>query len=223
MIKLHREGLGILVSLAILFTLANFVAFSFSPHWVISWIVLLMTIVLMGLALNFFRRPRRHNPLADSPGIIVAPADGKLVVVEEVFESEFLQKQCLKVSIFMSIYDVHANWFAVAGQVRQVTHSDGNFLKAFLPKSSTENERSAVLIETTEGHLVLERQIAGAVARRIITYAEVGDTVGVNNFLGFIKFGSRIDLYLPLGSQISVPIGSKVTGNTTVLGHLPQP
>ena len=123
-------------------------------------------------------------------------------------------------SIFMSIYDVHANWFACNGVVRHVSHTDGNFYKAFLPKSSTENERSAVVIETPQGHRVLERQIAGAVARRIVTYPQVGEEGTINDFVGFIKFGSRVDVFLPLGTTINVEVGQTVTGNQTIIGKL---
>lgn len=174
------------------------------------------------LLVNFFRNPNRHNSLADEEGAITSPCDGKLVVVEEVFESEILRKQCLKVSIFMSILDVHANWVAVKGKVTHVSHQEGNFLMAFLPKSSTENERSAVVLETPEGYTILERQIAGAVARRISTYLKEGQEVTGNSHLGFIKFGSRIDLYLPLGTTINIPLGAKVKGNSTLLGYLPR-
>ncbi len=220
MIKVHHEGVGILVSFFLIFTVASATAFFYAP-WFVFLVILLTSIVLMGLALNFFRSPYRHNVAAQEPRMLVAPADGELVVVEETFEEEFFKEKCLKVSIFMSIFDVHANWFCCNGTVKHVGHTEGNFLKAFLPKSSVENERSAVIIETPEGHKVLERQIAGAVARRIVTYPEVNDRVTLNDFLGFIKFGSRIDLYLPLGTEIYLKPGVKVKGNTTVLGKLP--
>lgn len=220
MIKVHHEGVGILISFFLVFVVASVTAF-FYAHWMIFWIVLLSSVVLMGLALNFFRSPHRSNALVNEPGVIVAPADGKLVVVEETYESEFFHERRLKVSIFMSIFDVHANWFCCNGLVKHVSHTEGNFLKAFLPKSSVENERSAVIIETPEGYKVLERQIAGAVARRIVTYPEVGDVATINDFIGFIKFGSRIDLYLPIGTEICLTPGIKVKGNTTILGKLP--
>lgn len=221
MIKVHHEGVGIIISFLLIFLVIDITAYFYAPIFVFIP-VLTATLVLMGLALNFFRLPSRHNEKENEKGLLVAPADGKLVVVEEVFENQLLHEHCLKVSIFMSIVDVHANWFACNGTVSHVEHTSGNFLKAFLPKSSTENERSAVIIETPEGHRILERQIAGAVARRIVTYPEVKDEVTVNDFLGFIKFGSRIDLYLPLGTEIFPEIGSKVKGNTTILGKLPK-
>lgn len=220
--KVHHEGRGILFSFFLIFSVIDALAFLASPYILIPIVLLVGTLVLMGLAFNFFRSPNRHNEGEGQEDIIVAPADGKLVTIEEVYEGEILQTQCLKVSIFMSIYDVHANWFACNGVVRHVSHTDGNFYKAFLPKSSTENERSAVVIETPQGHRVLERQIAGAVARRIVTYPQVGDVGTVNDFVGFIKFGSRIDLYLPLGTEIFIEPETKVKGNTTVIGKLPS-
>lgn len=221
MIKVHHEGVGILISFFLVFVVACITAF-FYAHWLVFWVVLLASIVLMGLALNFFRSPHRYNPAVNEEGVLVAPADGELVVVEETFEEEYFRERCLKVSIFMSIFDVHANWFCCNGVVKFVGHAEGNFLKAYLPKSSVENERSAVIIETPQGHRILERQIAGAVARRIVTYPEENDQVTINDFIGFIKFGSRIDLYLPLGTEIYLKPGVKVKGNTSVLGKLPS-
>ena len=212
LMKVHHEGRGILISFFLIFLVIDVLAFLASPYIAIPIFLLVSTLTLMGLAFNFFRSPNRHN---------VAPADGKLVTIEEVYEGEILQTQCLKVSIFMSIYDVHANWFACNGVVRHVSHTEGNFHKAFLPKSSTENERSAVVIETPQGHRVLERQIAGAGARRLVTYPQVGEEGTINDFVGFIKFGSRIDLYLPLATEIFIAPETKVKGNTTVIGKLP--
>lgn len=222
LMKVHHEGRGILISFFLIFLVIDVLAFLTSPYIAIPIFLLVSTLTLMGLAFNFFRSPNRHNEGEGQEDIIVAPADGKLVTIEEVYEGEILQAQCLKVSIFMSIYDVHANWFACNGVVRHVSHTEGNFYKAFLPKSSTENERSAVVIETPQGHRVLERQIAGAVARRIVTYPQVGEEGTINDFVGFIKFGSRIDLYLPLGTEIFIAPETKVKGNTTAIGKLPS-
>lgn len=218
--KIHREGTGIIISFVILFIIANLATFFFVTPIVVFILTLLITGTLLGLALNFFRFPHRSNPEAQNPNVIVAPADGKVVVVEEVYEGEYLKKNCIQVSIFMSIYDVHANWFACHGKVLEVHHHGGAFHKAFLPKSSTENERSALVTETVAGP-VLQRQIAGAVARRIVTYPQKGDVADVHEFMGFIKFGSRIDLYLPLGTDLRVRIGDVVSGHTTTLGFLP--
>ncbi len=221
-VRLHREGLGLLVSFFLMLTTACWATFVFVPFKGVFILTLLISITIMGLALNFFRFPKRSNNEASNRQVIVAPADGKLVVMEEVDEPELLGRRCLKLSIFMSLYNVHANWVACNGTIMHVEHQSGAYYKAFLPKSSVLNERSAVIIKTDDGHEVLERQIAGAVARRVVTYPKVGDNVGVHDFLGFIKFGSRIDLYLPLGTQISVQLGDEVQGGTTTLGYLPD-
>ena len=221
-VRLHREGLGLLISFFLILTLACWATFVFVPFKGVFFLTLLVSMTLMGLALNFFRFPKRHNDEASNRQVIVAPADGKVVVVEETEEPELLGRKCLKLSIFMSLYNVHANWVACNGTVTHVEHQSGAYYRAFLPKSSVLNERSAVIIRTDTGHEVLERQIAGAVARRIVTYPMVGDRVDVTDFLGFIKFGSRIDLYLPLGTQIIVPIGTEVQGGATTLGYLPS-
>lgn len=171
------------------------------------------------LMVNFFRCPIRRFE-EDTTKVVVAPADGKIVVIEEVEENEYFHDKRLMVSIFMSVVNVHANWYPVDGVVKKVCHHSGNFMKAWLPKASTENERSTIVIETPEGVEILTRQIAGAVARRIVTYAEVGEECGIDEHLGFIKFGSRVDVYLPLGTEVCVEMGQKTTGNQTVLAKL---
>ena len=156
----------------------------------------------------------------DTEKIVVAPADGKIVVIEEVDENEYFHDRRLMISIFMSIVNVHANWYPVDGTIKKVAHHNGNFMKAWLPKASTENERSTVVIETPEGVEVLTRQIAGAVARRIVTYAEVGEECYIDEHMGFIKFGSRVDVYLPIGTEVCVSMGQLTTGNQTVIAKL---
>lgn len=180
-----------------------------------------VSLVLFLLVLNFFRSPARHFPF-DSEGMVIAPADGTIVAIEEVMENEILHEKRLQVSIFMSIFNVHANWFPVDGTVKSVSHQKGRFMAAYLPKSSTENERSAVVITTRGGHDILARQIAGAMARRIVTYAKAGEPCTVNEQMGFIKFGSRVDVYLPLGSEVIVKMDQKVTANQTVIARLPK-
>ena len=152
--------------------------------------------------------------------LMVAPADGKIVVIEEVEENEYFHDRRLMISIFMSIVNVHANWYPVDGTIKKVAHHNGNFMKAWLPKASTENERSTVVIETPEGVEILTRQIAGAVARRIVTYAEVGEECYIDEHMGFIKFGSRVDVYLPIGTEVCVSMGQLTTGNQTVIAKL---
>lgn len=171
------------------------------------------------LVVNFFRSPRRLFR-GDPENAVVASADGTVVALEETFESEYLKCRCIQLSVFMSIFNVHANWFPVDGEVIFTKHHPGRFMAAYLPKSSNENERSTVVIRTPGGQLVLMRQIAGAMARRIVTYAQPGDEASIEDHMGFIKFGSRVDLYLPLGTEIRVNIGDKTTGGVTEVARL---
>ena len=154
--------------------------------------------------------------------MIVAPADGTIVVIEPTVEDEYLNEKRMQVSIFMSVFNVHANWFPTNGKIVYYTHNDGRFMSANLPKSSTENERSTVVIETPNNKRILVRQIAGALARRIVTYAKTGQTCSVNEQLGFIKFGSRVDMYLPMDSEILVNMRQHVVGNKTIIAKLPK-
>ena len=172
------------------------------------------------VVLNFYRCPIRYFE-GDTERLVVAPADGKIVVIEEVMENEYFHEKRLMISIFMSLFNVHANWFPVDGKVKKVVHKDGNFHKAWVPKASEENEHSDVLITTPEGEDILCRQIAGAMARRIVTYAKPGEECYIDEHLGFIKLGSRVDVYLPLGSEVCVKMGQYTTGDQTVLAKLP--
>lgn len=218
-VKIHHEGTNILIVSAIV------IAIAVTPLWLwvrpIAWPIVVTAIlgVLYFFTANFFRSPRRHFD-GDTHNAVVASADGTVVALEEVYEPEFLKCRCIQLSIFMSVLNVHANWFPVNGEVVYATHHSGRYLAAYLPKSSTENERSTVAIRTPEGQLVLVRQIAGAIARRIVTYAEKGTEACIDDHLGFIKFGSRVDVYLPLGTEILVNLGTKTTGGVTQIGRL---
>ena len=184
-----------------------------------SFLVLVVTLVAYGIAVNFFRCPIRLIE-GDIENTVVAGADGKVVVVEEVEENEYFHDRRIMVSIFMSLTNVHANWFPVEGFVKLVEHQNGNFHKAWLPKASMENERTTVVIETPAGEEVLVRQIAGAVARRIVTYARPDEECYIDEHLGFIKFGSRVDVFLPLTAEVKVKLGQATTGNQTVIAKL---
>lgn len=186
------------------------------------WLVVAVFVVLYGIIVNFFRCPIRIFEGEMSDNIVVAPADGRIVVIEEVEENEYFHDRRIMVSVFMSVTNVHANWFPCQGLVKMVRHHSGNFMKAWLPKASTENERSTVVIQTPSGHDVLVRQIAGAVARRIVTYATEGQECYIDNHMGFIKFGSRVDVYLPLDTEICVKMGQPTVGNSTVIAHLKE-
>ena len=218
-IRLHHEGTHILLISAILLALVNGGLYWGVAHKVPFYIVLLASIVLYALMVNFFRCPIRIFK-GDTEKIVVAPADGRVVVIEEVEEHEYFHDKRLMISIFMGITNVHANWYPVDGVVKHVSHQNGRFMKAWLPKASTENERSTIIIETPEGQTVMARQIAGAVARRIVTYAEAGEDCYIDEHMGFIKFGSRVDVYLPLGTEVLVKMGQSTTGNETVIAKL---
>ena len=221
-IRLHREGTDTLVWGFIVIAAVALLLWRLDAK---LWFWLFMAIfgTLYAIVVNFFRCPVRYFPLEDTEGIVVAPADGKVVVIEEVEETEYFHDRRLMISIFMSPFNVHANWFPVDGQVKSVKHQNGNFHKAWLPKASEENERADVLITTPDGVDVLCRQIAGAMARRIVTYAKEGEDCYIDEHLGFIKLGSRVDVYLPLGSEVLVKMGQKTVGDQTVIAKLARP
>lgn len=220
-IRLHHEGDDLLiVGLAAMVLFGIILWFDFDNKIPFYTFLILLGIPYC-IAVNFFRCPIRRFE-GDTEGIIVAPADGKIVVVEEVFEDKYFHEKRQMVSIFMSLFNVHANWFPCDGTVDEVHHFNGNFHKAWLPKASEENERSEIIITADNGQKILCRQVAGAVARRIVTYAKPMDDCNIDEHLGFIKFGSRVDLYLPLDAKIDVTMGQATTGNVTVIGHLKQ-
>jgi phosphatidylserine decarboxylase len=217
-IKVHKEGTGLLLSLFTVLFIVNLALF-YTVNKFIFYSVLTVSTVLYLIILNFFRSPYRRFPY-DSEGLVIAPADGTVVAIEEVEEHQYFRDKRLQVSIFMSVFNVHANWFPVNGTVKCVHHRNGRFQAAYLPKSSTENERSTIVIRTDYGVDVLTRQIAGAMARRIVTYAKEGEYCEVNEQMGFIKFGSRVDTFLPIGTEILVEMDQKVTGNQTPIARL---
>lgn len=218
-IRIHREGTHTLIGCGVAFLLFNGLVYLWLGAHIVFYAGLIITGAIYMVVINFFRCPIRLFE-GDTHNIVVAPADGKVVVVEEVEENEYFHDRRLMISIFMSVTDVHANWFPVEGFVKDVRHHNGNFHKAWLPKASTENERSTIIIETPAGQEVMVRQIAGAVARRIVTYPHLGEDCYIDEHLGFIKFGSRVDLYLPIGTQPLVKLGQSTTGNQTVVAKL---
>jgi phosphatidylserine decarboxylase len=218
--RIHREGTSILVVSLIVFLLLNTLCWYFVPCDIFNIILSGFSLFIYLMMVNFFRSPKRVFPLDDVEKLVVAPADGKVVVIEEVFEPDHFKDKRIQLSIFMSPLNVHANWYPVDGVVKRVEHQDGKHMKAWLPKASTENERSLVVIETPEGTEILVRQIAGAMARRIVTYAEPGEECFIDQHMGFIKFGSRVDVYLPLGTEICVDLEQKTVGNETIIAKL---
>ena len=217
--KVHREGTGLLLTLfSILFIVNVTLFYTTGRNWVFYSVLAVSTILFL-LILNFFRSPYRRYPY-DSEGLVIAPADGTIVALEEVMENEYFHDKRLQISIFMSIFNVHANWFPVNGEVTHVSHQNGRFMAAYLPKSSVDNERSTVVVRTRNGEEILARQIAGAMARRIVTYAKEGETCHVDEQMGFIKFGSRVDVFLPIGTEVLIQPDQKVTGNQTPIARL---
>ena len=220
-VRLHNEGKVILRN-----SLLAFVIIGALLYWLLKDIALwpfyayiAVFGTLYAIAVNFFRCPFRSFN-GETEGTVLAAADGRVVVIEEVDENEYFHDRRLMISIFMSITNVHANWFPVEGIVKKVVHHNGNFHKAWLPKASTENERSTVVIETEDGQEVLVHQIAGAVARRIVTYARENEDCYFDEHMGFIKFGSRVDVYLPLDSEVLVKMGQATVGNQTIIAKL---
>jgi phosphatidylserine decarboxylase len=216
--KMHQEGMStILVMLAvILITCITLVVYA--PLWLLI-LFLVPELIVFGVTVNFFRYPDRTFQ-GDTLHDVIAPSDGKIVTIEEVYEPEFFKDRRMQVSIFMSLFNVHAQWCPLSGDILKVVHEDGRFKAAYLPKSSCENERSGILIKSDAGPTILMRQVAGAMARRIVTYIKTGDRAEINGELGFIKFGSRIDLFLPLDADICVKIGQSVRGNITTVAKI---
>ena len=217
--RLHHEGNTTLFWSAIVLVVLNVaILHYFNSPWPFD-ISITVSAILYAVLLNFFQCPIR-NFEGETDGVVVAPADGHVVVVEEVEETEYFHDRRVMVSIFMSLFNVHANWMPVDGTIKMVRHHDGNFHRAWLPKASEENERSTVVIETPDGVEILVRQVAGAMARRIVTYPSVGEECYIDEHLGFIKFGSRVDLYLPLGTKVNVKLNQKTVGNETIIATL---
>lgn len=217
--RIHREGRGLIVGTVLLLFLINVPIYLFvQPHWVFA-ITLVLTALLLVFVTYFFRNPVRVLEV-DDPNFIIAPADGRVVVIEPTDEDEYFHEKKLQVSIFMSPFNVHANWYPIEGTILESSHQKGRHKGAWLPKSSTENERSLVVIEADNKVVIAVRQIAGAMARRIVTYAKAGKRCHRNTHLGFIKLGSRVDMYLPLDTEMFVEVGESVRGNETIIARL---
>lgn len=217
---IHKEGWKIVISVFFSVLLINLITkYAFHAGNTVSWVVFILTFSFFCFVTYFFRNPKRTLITDDDK--IICPADGKVVVVEEVYEPEYFEDKRLQVSVFMSPSNVHVNRAPVAGSVKYSKYHDGKYLVAWHPKSSTENERTSLVIDNGSVD-VLVRQIAGKVARRIVYYLEEGDTIQQGADFGFIKFGSRVDLFLPLDTKVNVRIGQKVKGGITVIGELPN-
>lgn len=215
--KIHKEGYTtILLVFIVLSVLLVGTVFLFSTLW-ISILGIIIYCVALLFFLYFFRKPMREFSIDDNK--IFAPADGEVVVIEETFENEYFTGQRLQVSIFMSPLNVHINWYPISGLVKYYKYHSGKYLVAWHPKSSTDNERTTVVIKN-DNIEILVRQIAGALARRIVCYAKTNTNVKQGTEIGFIKFGSRVDVFLPVGTKINVELGQKVKGLQTIIAEL---
>jgi phosphatidylserine decarboxylase len=218
-IRIHREGTNELtLSAGLIIAIGALLLRLFESH-IPFWIFIIIFGTVWFVALNFYRCPIRYFN-GDTEKLVVAPADGKIVVVEEAEENDYFHDKRLMISIFMSPWNVHANWFPVDGKVKLVKHFNGNYHKAWLPKASEENEHSDIMITTPEGEDILVRQIAGAVARRIVTYAKPEEECYIDEHMGFIKLGSRVDVFLPLTAKACVTMNQPTTGDQTVIAKL---
>lgn len=216
--KFHKEGYASLLIVLVFSAIITFIAHYFFPTFAIAhWFAYALSGFLIITILQFFRSPKRVFTLGDN--LIISPADGKVVVIEEAEEPEYFKGKRLQVSVFMSPINVHVNRYPIAGDVAFFKYHPGKFLAAWEPKSSTDNERTTVVVKHNSGKEVLFRQIAGALARRIVWYCKEGDKASQCGEMGFIKFGSRVDLFLPLDVKVKVKIGDVVKGSQTVLAE----
>jgi len=214
----HKEGKNIMIGFTItvfglIVLIQNFIPIIWLAHALTAF-----AIIFLYLIIQFFRVP--HRVINIKEGTILCPADGKVVVIEEVEEPEFLKTKCTQISVFMSPLNVHVNWFPVSGKVLYEKYHPGKYLVAWHPKSSTENERTTTVVETETGDKILFRQVAGALAKRIVNYAKADTRAEQGQEFGFIKFGSRIDIYIPLTAKVKVNIGDKVKGQQTLIAEL---
>lgn len=216
--RIHREGHLLLIVSAAMLIIINAALYFFVENTTISIIIGVLSLTFYGIILQFFRNPVREISYFDNRAIY-APADGKVVVIEETFEAEYFKDKRLQVSIFMSPFNVHVNRNPIGGKVSYYRYHEGKYLVAWHPKSSTENERTTVVINNGKEE-VLFRQIAGALAKRIMCYIKEGQQVKQGEEMGFIKFGSRVDIYLPLSSKVEVKIGDVVKGNKNIIATL---
>jgi phosphatidylserine decarboxylase len=217
--RIHKEGYKILGYSFIFILLLNILIFLFCKKVLyLQWVIFTLSILFYAFLLYFFRLPKRQfDPVA---GLVYSPADGKVVVIEEAVEKEYFKDRRLQVSIFMSPLNVHSNRYPVSGKIKYVKYHPGKYMVAWHPKSSELNERSTIVIETADGKEILIRQIAGAVARRIVTYSKENQNVTQGDELGFIKFGSRVDIFLPLGTKVEASVLQRVRANKDIIAEI---
>lgn len=216
---IHKEGRGIVtIFFMVLLAINLLVFYLISSNPIVTWILGIPSFLFFLFIVRFFRKPAR--PLIIDENTVYAPADGTVLVIEETEENEYFKDKRVQVSVFMSVWNVHINWFPISGIIKYFKYHPGKFLVARLPKSSTENERTSVVLEDKYKRQILVRQIAGVVARRIICYAKEGNEAKQNSEMGFIRFGSRVDVFLPLDAEIKVKLGEKTKGSQSIIAKL---
>ena len=215
--RIHHAGYSIIRNSILLFLAINLILWLLAPK-IIASLTSLASAVVIASVLHFFRYPSRIVSKDDSK--VLCPADGTVCLIEECYETEYLNCDTLKVSVFMSPLNVHINWVPVNGKITYLRHKEGEFHAAFKDKSAEENERFSTAIQLFDGREIVVKQVAGAVARRILNFLQPQQDVDQNLELGFIRFGSRVDIYLPLGTKLHVKIGDKVKGSQTIIGEL---
>ena len=216
--NLHKEGRSIIPLFLIIVSVLVMLTWIYIPMVELKIIILTGLAVLFFMVLRFFRIPKR--PVIQNDNIIYAPADGKIVVIEETFEPEYFKDERIQISVFMSVHNVHSNRFPISGEVTYAKYHKGKFLLAKHPKSSTENERTSIVLKMANGQEILIRQIAGVMARRICAYTNPGDNVTQGDELGFIKFGSRVDVFLPKDANVVCSVGEISRYNITPLAQI---
>ena len=216
--KIHKAGYSVILVYALIAISIILLLIYFKVSKYILYPAEAAFFILFMFIIRFFRSPKRNIVFGNNQ--VIAPADGKVVAIEEIDEKEFINGKCIQISIFMSIWNVHINWAPVLGKVLSTNHFNGRYMAAWLPKSSEENERQITLIESINSGKILVRQIAGAIARRIITYVDKGDEIKTGKQLGFIRFGSRVDVLIPVNSDIKVKLNDKVKGGESLIAEL---
>lgn len=216
--KVHKAGIGTINYATAILAGLILISWFFINNHILKLLILGSAAVVYFLIIQFFRHPKRE--ITPDESAVLSPADGKICEIKETVENEYLKTKCLQVSIFMSPTNVHINWVPVPGKITYMNHKDGEFYAAFKDKSAEENERFTTAVKLKDGREIVMRQVAGAMARRIINYVEIGDNVDQTIELGFIRFGSRVDLFLPLDTRLQVKLKDKVVGSQTIIGKL---
>lgn len=217
--RIHKEGYTIIATTFVIIAVIILCSYLLKGWDTATQAITVLTVLFFLFIVRFFRTPKRVSVI--DKDLVIAPCDGKVVIVQEVEENEYLNTKCLQVSVFMSVFNVHVNYYPIGGKILYCKHHHGDYIIASHPKASEKNERTSIVVETTHGHQILFRQIAGYIARRIVCYAKPGEHANQCSQVGFIKFGSRMDIFLPLQTQVMVKVGDKVTACETIVAKFP--